>query len=69
MKKKKDKELAIKQKKDQELKKKQIAEYKQKKAITADLLANADLEDYYDEYGEDVENSEGDASKYLNKML
>ena len=29
------------------------------------------MEDYYDEYGEDVdvENDEGDASRYLDKML
>lgn len=37
------------------------------------MLANADLEDYYDEYGEDpsgdVENNEDDASRYLNKMI
>lgn len=38
------------------------------------MLANADLEDYYDEYdneeaGGDVENDEGDASKYLDRMI
>lgn len=45
----KEKEQAAKFKRDQELKKKRIAEYKHKKAITADILANADLDDYYDE--------------------
>ena len=69
MKKKKDKELAEKFKRDQEMKKKQIEEYKVKKAIATDMLANADLDDYYDEYGDDVENDEGDASKYLDKMI
>ena len=33
------------------------------------MLANADLEDYYDEYGDDVENDEAQASKFLDKML
>ena len=79
-KKKKEKEQAAKFKRDQELKKKQIADYKEKKAITADLLANADLDDYYDEYGDDVAsaslnigepsgNGGGDPSKYLDNML
>ena len=59
---------------EQEKKKKQIADYKQKKAIATEMLANADLEDYYDEYdnesgGDDVENNEGDASKYLDRMI
>ena len=58
-----------KKKREQEVKKKQIAEYKHKKAITADILANADLDDYYEEYGDDVRSSEGDASKYLDQML
>ena len=38
-----------KKQRENEAKKKQIAEYKHKQAITADLLANADLDDYYDE--------------------
>ena len=33
------------------------------------MLANADLEDYYDEYGDDVEQDEGSASRFLDKML
>lgn len=60
-------------KQDQEKKKKQIEEYKKKKAIATEMLANADLEDYYDEYDNeqegDVENDEGDASKYLDRMI
>ena len=68
-KKRKDKEMEQKKKRDHEAKKKQIADYKAKRAITQDLLANADLDDYYDEYGDDVENDEQDASRYLDRML
>ena len=82
LKKKKDKELQEKKKKEHEKKKKEIAEYKQKKAITAEFLANADL-DYDDEDDEDdggyagssnfrsydVMNSEEDASRFLDQML
>jgi len=50
------------------MKKKQIAEYKQKKAITADLLANADL-DYGDEYGDEQQSNEEDASRFLDQMM
>lgn len=48
----------------------QIAEYKQKKAITEDLLANADL-DYGDEYGDDyapANEEEGENSLYIDQM-
>ena len=59
-------------KRDHELKKKQIADYKEKKAMTADLLANADL-DYGDEdedfYGDELNSNEADASKFLDQML
>lgn len=60
-------------KRDHELKKKQIADYKEKKAMTADLLANADL-DYGDEededlYGDELKSNEADASKFLDQML
>ena len=30
---------------------------------------NADLDDYYDEYGDDVAESTGDPGKYLDNML
>ena len=61
--------MEVKRKRDHEIQKKQIAQYKQKQALTADILANADLDDYYEEYGDDVRSSEGDASKYLDQML
>lgn len=71
LKKKKEKQLEQKKKKENELKKKQIEEYKHKKAIATEMLANADLGDYYDENSEegDFENNEEDASRYLNKMI
>ena len=51
-----------------------IQEYKAKKDMAAELLANADLEDL-DSYADDgynsgnIDESEADASKYLDKMI
>ena len=51
-----------------------IQDYKAKKDMAAELLANADLEDL-DSYADDgynsgnIDESEADASKYLDKMI
>ena len=53
-----------------ERQKKKIAEYKQKKAITEEMLANADLddlEDVFDSEGDDQKDE--DAGKFLDEMI
>lgn len=75
--KKKEKEQKRKEARDHENKKKMIAEYKQKKLLTEELLANADLDGIsggQDEYSnakfdlEDDSNEE-DANAVMDQMI
>ena len=61
----KERERLLQEQKEHERKKKQIAEYKQKKLITEELLANADLDDV--SYGQS--SNEEDADKLMNEMI
>lgn len=62
--KRKERERLAKEQRDQEKKKKMVQDYKQKKLITEELLANADLDNFMEptSHNQDVFDLEGDES-------
>jgi len=69
----------LKEAREHEQKKKMIADYKQKKLITEELLANADLDSISQEnenfgargggFDDDVASNEDDADAIMNQMI